>query len=324
MEDEELLTGESEAKPRPRHTIQYTPSSQFGILVGMAFVGLILGSLLGLVPALISGVSLLTFASNMDNPAYTNLIRLMQLISTVCTFLFPVWIYQRVVRPPKDFLHVRTHSSTRLWLLVIGLAFASMPVTDLMGTINQVIPIPTSLAKTFQQIEDNYNTQVMAMMRMNGVGDLLISLFIIALLPAVLEETFFRGGFQNILVQWVKKPFWAILITSVVFSAIHGSYYGFLPRAFLGLLLGYVYCWTKDLKMNILIHFINNATSVVTMYVLSQKKQLTPENMNESLPWYWQLGGLVLFVFVAWRVRERSSSNPTPARSPKGDGRSDG
>jgi len=311
MEDQSSAFTPSD-QPRPKYTIQYTPAAQFGILVAMAFVGMIVGSILALVPFFVKGIPLTSLTSAILDPANAEIMRWSQIIGTFFQFLLPVWAFQKIVRTPKDFLHVKTKSDSKIWLMVAVLAFASLPVTDLMGTLNHALPIPTSLATTFQKMEDTYNNQVMQLMQMKGIPDLVISLVIVALLPAIFEETFFRGGLQQVLTQWAKKPFFAILITSVIFSAIHVSYYGFLPRAFLGVLLGYVYYWSKDLKLNILIHFINNAVSVVSFYLLAKNNELTPEKMNESLPWHYEIGGLALFVtvlFLLYRTFQKQNKN---------------
>lgn len=303
MEDQSFTTDTTPSPEKPRekkYAIQYTPGSQLGILIGMAFVGMIIGNIVAIVPFLIKGIGLMEMPSTINNPANVGLIRMAQIIGTFFTFLFPIWIFKKIVHPPKDFLHVKTRSNKEIWALVALIAFASLPVTDWFGSVNHWIPLPSRLARFFQRMEDGYNNQVVLMMRMNGITDLLVSLVIVALLPAIFEETFFRGALQNIMIQWMKKPYWAIILTSVIFSAIHFSYYGFLPRAFLGMLLGCVYYWTKDLKLNILIHFINNAISVIGFYVLSMRHELNSEKMNESLAWYYQLGGVIVFSVLVY------------------------
>lgn len=278
--------------------IQYSPAAQFVMLIVMGIVGWFIGGVLTVVPFLIKGISLTKLPTAINDPANVDIIRWMQAIGTFFTFMLSVWAFRRIVHAPKVFLQIRTKSNIKIWLLVTIIAAVSLPVTDLFGYINNWIPIPGGLAKFFKSLEDAYNDQIMLLMQMKGIPDLIVSLSLVALLPAVFEETFFRGAFQNILIQWMKRPYWAILITSIVFSAIHFSYYGFLPRAFLGVLLGCVYYWTKDLKLNILIHFLNNAVSVVSFYILSSKHELTPEKMNEFLPWYYQIGGLFIFSFL--------------------------
>ena len=303
MEDQSFTTDTTPSPEKPKekkYAIQYTPGSQLGILIGMAIVGMIIGNIVAIVPFLIKGIVLMKMPSSINNPANVGLIRMAQIIGTFFTFLFPVWIFQKIVHPPKDFLHVKTRSTKEIWGLVVLVAFSSLAVTDLFSCVNHWIPLPSRLARFFQRLEDAYNNQVVLLMQMKGVMDLLVSLVMIALLPAVFEEIFFRGAFQNIMVQWIKKPYLAIILTSVIFSAIHFSYYGFLPRAFAGMLLGCVYYWTKDLKLNILIHFINNAASVIGFYVLSMRHELNSEKMNESLAWYYQLGGVIVFSVLVY------------------------
>ena len=82
---------------------------------------------------------------------------------------------------------------------------------------------------------------------------------VIAFLPALFEETLFRGGMQNLFSRWFKKPLLAIVVTSIIFSAIHGSYLGFLSRFALGFLLGWIYYRTGNIWLNIIGHFFNNA-----------------------------------------------------------------
>jgi hypothetical protein len=67
-----------------------------------------------------------------------------------------------------------------------------------------------------------------------------------------------------------------------LFSAIHISYYGFLPRLALGLMIGYVFYLSKNLWLASITHFLYNAFGVSQMYVLSMRGQLTPEAMNAN------------------------------------------
>src|SRR5258706_11305222 len=84
-----------------------------------------------------------------------------------------------------------------------------------------------------------------AIANMKTTQDYIVSLLIIALLPAFFEEMLFRGSLQPVMISITKNTFAGILITSILFSAIHGSYYGFLPRVGLGLIIGYVIILVK-------------------------------------------------------------------------------
>jgi len=73
---------------------------------------------------------------------------------------------------------------------------------------------------------------------MNSVADLLINLLIIAVLPAIGEELLFRGVIQRELVKVMDNPHIAILLASIIFSAVHMQIQGFLPKLIIGLILG--------------------------------------------------------------------------------------
>ena len=90
----------------------------------------------------------------------------------------------------------------------------------------------------------------------------------LAILPAVFEETLFRGGMQNLLSDGRSMPVLAIIVTSIVFSAIHFSYLGFLSRFALSFILGWMYYRTGNLWLSIIGHALNNAVALTVLYVM--------------------------------------------------------
>jgi len=94
-----------------------------------------------------------------------------------------------------------------------------------------------------------------------------------AFFPAMFEEIFFRGAMQNLLVRWWKAPLIAIIFTSVVFSLIHMSVYLFLSRAVLGFVLGLMYQRSKNIWVNIMAHFLNNAFALSQLFWMSKQTQ---------------------------------------------------
>jgi hypothetical protein len=137
---------------------------------------------------------------------------------------------------------------------------------------------------------------------MDNFLDYLISIIMIAFLPAVFEETLFRGGLQNLLSRWFKLPIVAIIITSIIFSAVHGSYLGFLSRFALGFVLGWVYYRTGNIWLNIIGHFVNNAFAITVLYISTKPGgKPDPSKMDDHFPLWIGLIGLAavygLFLF---------------------------
>ena len=103
--------------------------------------------------------------------------------------------------------------------------------------------------------------------QMDSTLQLVVAIFVIAVLPAIGEEIVFRGLIQNEFYRATKNIHVAIWISAVLFSAIHLQFFGFVPRLLLGALFGYLYYWSGNLSLAILAHFVNNAASVIAMYL---------------------------------------------------------
>ena len=50
------------------------------------------------------------------------------------------------------------------------------------------------------------------------------------------------------------------------------QFFGFLPRFFLGMVLGYLFYYSGNLWMPIIAHFTNNALAILLMYLPFAKK----------------------------------------------------
>jgi len=188
-------------------------------------------------------------------------------------------------------------------ILVVLMIVAGIVFSGALSELNRLIPVPKETAAWFQQLEDNYNKQVFNIANMKTTNDYIFSLMILAIVPALFEEFFFRGCLQQVFVALTKNAFVGIFITSFIFSAIHLSFYGFLPRLFLGLMLGYIFYYSKNLWLSIIAHFLNNAFTVTVLYSLSRNGKLTNESMNDTYPLYYGIFGAAVLValFIAFK-----------------------
>jgi len=98
-------------------------------------------------------------------------------------------------------------------------------------------------------------------------GDFLLQVVTICLLAPVLEEFFVRGVVLNRLLTWMN-PWVAILISAVMFGAIHWNPVQFINATILGLFFGYAYIKTKNLTIPILMHIANNTVSQFLGHIL--------------------------------------------------------
>ncbi len=269
---------------------------QLGVLAAFTGAGLVIGSLVSLLPLLgridLKNGAALSSKEVLDSlfvPENANLLRWVQFITTFFLFFLPpvcyAWLCHR-----KPFLHLgmKQHVKISQALIVFGIMIISLPLVSALADLTRMLPFSKLTFEKFQLAEDAYNKQVAIIGRMDSFGDYIVSLIMLAILPAMFEETLFRGGLQNLLSRWWKSPIAAIIVTAIIFSIVHGSYFGFLSRAVLGFLLGWVYYRTGNLWLNIIAHAVNNAFAVTALYVMrlrNPKLDVAKADVNISIWW---------------------------------------
>ena len=90
----------------------------------------------------------------------------------------------------------------------------------------------------------------------------LIYLISVAVIPAITEEMFFRGVILSKLTDFGAS--FAIIVSSLLFSLMHGNFVQIPFTFFLGLVFGYLTVYSGSMFPAMLIHFFNNAYSVIT------------------------------------------------------------
>jgi len=156
------------------------------------------------------------------------------------------------------------------FVIVLFLAYPLIGISTL--ALEQI-----DLPQWMDSMDEESIDSLMKMLQMDGVGDLIINLVIIALLPAIGEELLFRGVIQRELVNKINNPHLAIFLASAIFSGFHLQIQGFLPKLIIGLVLGYSYYWTKSIWYPMVIHFVNNGLQTVVLFFAGDKLEATQE-----------------------------------------------
>ena len=212
------------------------------------------------------GVTLfLAVGNNID------MLKLGQGISSALMFIAPPLILYAFTRQqPMREIGFRKPNSA--WMLLIGVAlmFVSLPLTNLLTDWNEKMNFGSafeSLEAMLKQMEDAAGDLTERMLQVDTIWGLLVNLLVIALIPAIGEELTFRGMLQQALHRGCKNAHVAVFLSAFIFSFIHFQFYGFLPRLFLGLILGYLFYYSGSLWTSILMHFVNNGAAVVVAYL---------------------------------------------------------
>ena len=211
--------------------------------------------------------------SDINSPQGVAAMRIMQIIQSLALFIIPsfliAWYFsaQKAAYLSLKKVHLKILLAGGLMLLLAG------PFINLSGALNESVKLPESLKsiEDWMRFKEDAAKNIIEKFLMDGRYHILLyNIFLIAILPAVGEELIFRGVLQNIFVKWTGNIHAGIIITGLLFSFIHFQFYGFFPRALLGILFGYLLYWSGSIWVPIFAHFVNNAISVVFYFFIAR------------------------------------------------------
>ncbi len=127
-----------------------------------------------------------------------------------------------------------------------------------------------SLYQAIQKFESLTSSQTELLVTANTRWELVVVLITVSLIPALSEETLFRGfAMSNIerSGKYKSRPWVAIVVSSVVFASIHLSISKLPGLLFLGLALGWMAYRTSNLLVGAIAHAANNGIIVLALYI---------------------------------------------------------
>lgn len=234
----------------------------------------------------------------LTNPEHAAFSQGINIVVSFIAFFIPALITAAIAnKTPLQYIGFNTKANSKQLLLVIVITCIGLLLSGSLGALSEKIPLSPKLLKKAKDLEDKYDEAVSAMAILKTWKDYFIALLVIALAPAIFEETLFRGGLQKTLTGWTKSPLAAIIISSLIFSAIHFSFFGFLSRFALGMLLGYIFYYSGNIWLNIVLHFLNNAAAVTQLFIVTKSgKPLDKAAMNDNLP------GMNNSIIIIWII----------------------
>jgi len=253
----------------------------------------------------------ITFETNISQQEALAL-KIVQVFSTLGFFLIPAFIFRFIDTTNKNFFKLNNLVKPTTALLCVLLFVSLIPIVNLLININAQISFPEEFIQIEQWFKEQQTKQEQIIKKftlMNTQGDLLLNIFVMALVPAFSEELFFRGVLQNLVLEWKKNIHFAVFLTAFLFAVVHQQFYTFIPIFFLGAILGYIYCLTANIWLPITIHFLNNFLAVLSSYFEQQDKRLNlTENLTahqENTAWLLQsmlASGLILYFLYKKRT----------------------
>lgn len=282
---------------------------QLALLFILCGVGMIVGSFVS------AGIAIFFFhipleelSNALKSPANGPVLKLIQVVSSFFAMGLPAFLFGLILNKRDAFGEIGFNKaiSGKQFFIVVLMGIAGLFIGGVLSDLNSLVPISKNAETFFKELESEYNQQIFALASMKNTLDFIIALFVLALAPAIFEEMLFRGSLQPVFISLSKNIFMGILCTSILFSVIHLSWYGFLTRLFLGILLGYVFYMSKNIWLSIAIHFFNNAVGVTQLYALSKAGMLNDAAMQDHIPVYYGLLSAVILILLFINFKRES------------------
>lgn len=134
--------------------------------------------------------------------------------------------------------------------LIILFAFLIQPLMTLINAISMVF------------VQNTANDVMMAIAQNNSI---FVSLFMVAFVPCIFEETVYRGVFYN---EYRKvNTLKGILLSGFLFGIIHGNLNQFSYAFAMGIIFALLIEATDSIVSTMIVHFIINGTSITLLYL---------------------------------------------------------
>ena len=188
--------------------------------------------------------------------------RILAVIQDLVLFMLPALVTAMLItRLPATFLMIDRRPELKLLMWgLLALVFSIPAMETIIAWNNQI-------QEQLRQAEMQAQQMIEVMLGGHNVGSLVMGILLVGMLAPLAEELFFRGCLQRLFTTGGMNIHLAVWITAIIFSAMHGQVYGFVPRMLLGALFGYAAVWSRSLWVPVLMHALNNTLYVIGRYI---------------------------------------------------------
>lgn len=217
--------------------------------------------------------------------------------SSIITFLISALIGVGIAEKKLCGSDMSWHLSGTMTILIVILIFVVQPLINWGSFFNEMI-YSWPIMEWAKQFDIDQSSTLAKMMSFTTVSHYAMTILIMAILPAICEEFFFRGVVLRGLSNAMITKTGAIVSSAVFFSMMHMDFDAFIPRFILGILLGYIYIYTHGLLYPIIAHSLNN---IMVLVMISNSDMPVEQLLNQPTenpgPWL-PICSLLLTVWI--------------------------
>ncbi|MCF8247363.1 MAG: CPBP family intramembrane metalloprotease [Saprospiraceae bacterium] len=290
----------------------FAPKPVMVLLTMMLLIGLcaILGNGLLVLAASLRGMGLHEAISIDENSSEGSryFVRAALFVNHMASFLVPAILTLWFFYKKKGWKAASLNKLPDLSILLIGLLFvmSAFPLAQVAFVANKWLVGQFPVLQSWVHTEKLTVKLMEGLLVMQSPWEMVASLVVMAIVPALGEELVFRGIGQQKLIEITGKPALGIALTALIFSITHFEIQRFFAILLLGLVLGLLFFWTKNLWIPIAAHFLNNGAQVIIAWLNQEKVSQLKDGAGDDLPMTVILASAAVFVtsgFFLWKER---------------------
>jgi membrane protease YdiL (CAAX protease family) len=139
--------------------------------------------------------------------------------------------------------------------------------------------------KSYLKNQQEFNTTLQEKFIGESFISFCFNVFLLAIIPAIGEELFFRGLIQKIFIGIFKRTpnpvLCGVITTSIIFGILHFQIDNLLAIIFASIFFGYISEKSKNISLTIILHFCFNLFALINMQII--KIGLINENKIEFI-----------------------------------------
>jgi hypothetical protein len=200
-------------------------------------------------------------------------------------------------------------------LLALLMMLGAMPVLMALESLVALIDFGPKI-KAAQAANDHL---MKAFFNMHDFSSFMKVFIVVAVIPGIGEEFFFRGILMRFAKQKSSNMIFPILFTSVVFAYSHSNIYGFVSILLAGILLAVIYNLTGSIWCGVIAHMLFNGSQIILAYFGNSSSAVKAFMDSNTVPYYLVAAGLLVFsgsLYLLWKNRTPLPENWTNDYAP--------
>lgn len=246
--------------------------------------------------------------------ADVNAVRLLTMGGQILLILLPALLFTRFIyHDVSAIIKVKFPSLKEIGIFTLGLILLTPLLQSYVYIQNfavEKLAQNFSFVKSAKDIVDQLDKLVEStygsLLASHSIFEASFIVVVVAIVPAICEETFFRGFVLNSF-RLKYKPLWSALITGLFFGLYHFNPYGLVPLVALGVYFGFAAYTSNSIFVPMALHFLNNFFAVVLFLAVGNEELISSSATVDQNPFALLLSFLILsgifFFFIVYLKR---------------------